>query len=82
MTTRQVRIESDAKGHGRVEIDGREVECVRGVVARIQAGDLPQIELDLVIFEASIDSEAEVVIRADTHAFLVGLGWTPPGGAS
>lgn len=76
---RTARISMDAQGMGTVEVDGNDISrTVRGLTLTTEAGHLPRLVLDLLVFTSEADGEAQVHIPADTAATLVALGWTPP----
>lgn len=68
-------------GQARIEVDGHDIStAVRGVDVRMRAGELPIVDLDLMVYEVKrLDmAEAEVVIDSDVRDALIKLGWTPP----
>lgn len=68
-------------GQARIEVDGHDIStAVRGVDVRLRAGELPIVDLDLVVHEVQRleMAEAEVVIDSDVRDALITLGWTPP----
>lgn len=77
--TRHARVRLDAHGTGAVEVDGHDVtSSVRGLTLTAEAGCLPHLVLDLLVFTSEAEGEAQVRIPDDTAAALVALGWTPP----
>jgi hypothetical protein len=72
-------IRLDSQGTGTVEVDGHDVSSsVRGLTLIAEAGHLPRLILDLLVFTGEVDGQAQVHIPDDTRATLVALGWTPP----
>lgn len=65
----------------RVEVNGHDVSsAVRTVDLRFEAGNVPQVDLELAVVEVQefASEEAELLIPSDVHDALVALGWTPP----
>lgn len=52
--------------------------ATRGLVIRHTMGDLPTIELDLVVLNLGTKANARIVLSPATHDALIALGWTPP----
>lgn len=63
-----------------VKLDGVNVaDAVRGVAVIMRAGDLPQVDLDLVVVDVSMELDgSQILIPAATRHLLIELGWTPP----
>lgn len=79
MTHRRVSISlTDHGAHGRVYLDGTELDGVRGLNLATRAGDRATLELDLIAYEAEVDGEMRVIVPDATRETLVRLGWTPP----
>lgn len=69
-----------AAGHGTVELDGVDVSrAIRGVRIDATATELPQVTLDLAVFEIEVDAEnSRVHVSDEAAALLVELGWQRP----
>lgn len=80
MTSRNVKISVDAVGQGRIEVDGQGLEGVRGFTLTSEVGCVPQITLDLLVYDVSTFAEADILVSSDVAQTLVRLGWTPPPG--
>lgn len=80
MTTRNVKLSVDATGRGKVEVDGQDLKGVRGFTLNSEVGCLPQLTLDLHIYDVSTFAEADILVPRDVADTLVALGWTPPQG--
>jgi hypothetical protein len=68
-------------GGARIRLDDTDISnAVRGIDVSMEAGNLPQVTVELRIDEIRrIDSEhAVVLIPSSTRDALVALGWTPP----
>lgn len=78
MTPRTAKIQLNADGSGTVEVDG---QLLRGVQSLRIDGELqcmPQVTLELQLYDVSTVAEAQILVPADTVETLVALGWTPP----
>lgn len=80
MTTPKVKITADAIGQGSIEVDGQDLKGVRGFTLSSEVGCVPQITLDLHVYDVSTFAEADILVPANVAATLVKLGWTPPPG--
>lgn len=81
MSTRLVRISSDGRGAGVVEVDGHDIsKAVRSVIIELEAGNRPRVELDVAAFFVDVFEleDPRILISGDVSAALVRLGWTPP----
>jgi hypothetical protein len=76
--TCNVKITAQADGRGTVEVDGHALKGVQEFALRAGARRVPELEIDLEIFDVSTFAEAEVLVPSDTAESLVALGWTPP----
>ncbi|MFD5057421.1 hypothetical protein [Streptomyces sp. NPDC058394] len=66
---------------GTVILDGQDIShCIRGFTLTADAGDIPTLDLDVVLHEADVEGQALVHIPARTAELLTALGWTPPAG--
>ncbi|WP_282686318.1 MULTISPECIES: hypothetical protein [unclassified Streptomyces] len=67
---------------GTVLVNGQDIShCVRGLTLTADVGrDVPALELDLVVYEATVEGKAHVSIPPSTADVLTALGWTPPDG--
>jgi hypothetical protein len=77
------RIESTGPGQYRALIGDHDISnSVRGVRLDMKGGHLPGIELDLVLWEVTVELDKEPVYRIppETEKALIALGWTPPAG--
>lgn len=76
----KVDIFQDKPNQASIMMDGVNVaDAVRGVRVDMRAGDLSQVELDLVIINVSLDlAHPQILIPAATRHLLIELGWTPP----
>jgi len=65
---------------GTVEVDGVDLSTgVRGLTVKLGVGQLPKVELDLIVLELDLDSDdTRLIIPEATRAALVALGWTAP----
>jgi len=77
---RNVKVSVDARGLGRVEVDGHDLKGVRGFTLTSEVGCLPQITLDLHVYDVSTFAEADILVPSGVAETLVALGWTPPHG--
>lgn len=80
MTNRNVQISVDAVGQGKIRVDGHDLRGVRGFTLTSEVGCLPQITLDLHVYDVSTFAEADILVPSDAAETLVKLGWTPPPG--
>lgn len=64
--------------HGRVYIDGTELQGIRGLDLKARVGNVATLELDLITYEAEVDGDLRVIVPEETRQTLVVLGWTPP----
>lgn len=76
--TRRAKI-ALSPGAGSVEIEGEQLSGVRAVTVKGTPGEIPQLVVELLIFDLEVDGEMGVEIPRETHATLRRLGWTPPG---
>jgi len=76
----QVAIFQDNPKEASILLDGVNVaDAVRGVNVIMRAQDLPQVELDLVVVDVSLNlDQPQIMIPASTRHLLIELGWTPP----
>jgi hypothetical protein len=76
----QVAIFQDNPKEASILLDGVNVaDAVRGVKINLEAGCIPQIELDLVVVDVSADlAHPQILVPASTRHLLIELGWTPP----
>ncbi|MGN9802067.1 hypothetical protein [Micromonospora sp. L32] len=76
----RAEIEIGGKGFGRVVLDGNDVSNgVRALQISSAVGEVPRLELDVVVVEdLRFDGEVRVVIPDATRETLEALGWTPP----
>jgi hypothetical protein len=67
-------------GTTRVELDGTDItKLTTGVTVSYAVGQIPSVELDVLVFEATSDAGlAEIRIPEDTRALLMKFGWSPP----
>lgn len=64
---------------GTVILDGQDIShCVRGFTLTADVGDLPVLDLDVVLREGEVEGQAVVHIPARTAELLTALGWTRP----
>lgn len=65
---------------GAVEVDGVDLsDGIRGLTVRLGAGQLPQVELDLIIVDLELEGDdSRLIIPEATRAALIALGWTAP----
>lgn len=66
--------------HHRLTLDGVDVSggC-RHVTLDLEAGDVPELRLELVIPEVRTTAgKVDVIVPDDTRELLKQLGWTPP----
>lgn len=80
MTPRNVQISVDATGQGKIQADGHDLKGVRGFTLVSEVGCLPQITLDLHVYDVSTFAEVDILVSSDVAETLVALGWTPPPG--
>ena len=75
-----VSIEARGAVAAGVTIDGVDVSrMIRAVSARVAVGDLPRVQLDMVLGSVAHTLDgAAVSVDHDTAQLLVRLGWTPP----
>lgn len=80
MTDRKIEISAKANGTGTVHVDGHDLSTsLRGFRLTGEAGQMPILELDLIVYDhAAVGAEAEVTIPATTRETLITLGWRPP----
>lgn len=70
-------------GKGRkyfVELDGRDVSnALRGVSLDLEAGELPRVLLDVLVYDLTTNLEPEnIEVPSYTAELLESIGWTPP----
>jgi hypothetical protein len=77
---RKVEIYQDKPNQASIKLDGVNVaDSVRGVRVGLSPDCLPQVELDLVVVDVSLDLDhSQVFIPASARHLLIELGWTPP----
>lgn len=78
MTERTVNIHLDGTGSGTIEVNGQPLRGVRSLTLNSEAGQRPEITLELLLHDISTVAEARVLVTDDVAATLVALGWTPP----
>lgn len=63
-----------------IKIDGVNVaDAVRGVAVNLGPDQLPEVVLDLVVVDVSLDLDhTQLFIPASTRHLLIEMGWTPP----
>lgn len=77
---RQFSVKGSGARHA-VCIDGHDISrAVRGLTVSMSAGCLPEVTLDLAIFEAEeiVLGEAHIVVTEPAVELLEQLGWTRP----
>lgn len=75
----RVRFDSNGKGRGEINIDGRRIYGVSGFTLTSHTGEIDRVTLDFPMFDGSdVEREADVFVLPRVHETLVGLGWTPP----
>lgn len=64
----------------RVELDGEDIsQTLTGLSVRLDAGELPCIQLDVLVLDLTAELEnPRIVIPDDTRDLLIRFGWTPP----
>jgi hypothetical protein len=79
--TRNVKLKLGIDGRGHLHVDGHDLsKATRGVSLQGGADQIPQLTIDLIVFDAEVEIEGAVThIPAATVDALVTLGWTPPG---
>lgn len=67
-------------GHAEVMVDGEDISnLVRGVSFDVHVGEIPKVELDLVVSESVIRSGyAQIFLKEGVRELLIKYGWTPP----
>lgn len=78
MKRHDVKIMAGADGRGTIEVDGQVLQGVTSFVLRAGVGEIPELELDVAVYDVSTFAEASVLIPPSTAETLVALGWTPP----
>lgn len=79
MTARTAHLHLDGPS-GTVEVAGHDISgATVGLQLEHRAGERPLLRLELLLHEATISGEAQVILPDETAAALVVLGWTPPG---
>lgn len=78
--TRTAKVNLTRDGRGTIEVNGQALHGVRGLTVTSEAGGVPHLTLDFVIYELELDGELVVTVPPKTAASLVALGWTPPEG--
>jgi hypothetical protein len=63
-----------------IKVDGVNVaDSVQGVRVNLGYDHLPQVELDLVVVDVSLDLDhSQVFIPPSARHLLIEMGWTPP----
>jgi hypothetical protein len=63
-----------------LELDGENISTgIRSVTFTADAGDVPQVTLELVVFELDADTDnARIHVGEESALLLKKLGWTPP----
>lgn len=80
MTPRNVQISVDAIGQAKITVDGHDLKGIKGFALTSEVGCLPQITIDLHVYDVSTFAEADILVSSDVTETLVALGWTPPPG--
>jgi hypothetical protein len=78
---------TDRTAHLRLGLDGGAVEVAGHDLSRSttalrlehRPGHRPLLRLELLLDQAHVEGEVQVVVPDETAAALVALGWTPPG---
>lgn len=79
MAGHHVRLVLDQISATCIEVDGRQLDGVRGLTLRAGVGQLTELELDLVIEQIeTVAGEVHTVITTGAAETLKALGWTPP----
>lgn len=66
---------------GLLEVGGADItRATRSVDIHVDAVDIPQVTVGLVVIEAEFDGRATIRLPDETRAALIALGWTPPAG--
>lgn len=78
--TRKLTFRQDGPVNQTVELDGEDISrYVRSFSIDAEAGHLPEISLDLLVFELEAEtSDTKIHLAPETAGILVRLGWTPP----
>jgi hypothetical protein len=76
----RVKIRQPSPSYAEIELNGVQVEdAVRGLTVTMRAGHLPELELDPVVEDVSLDADqAQVYVSAAARHLLIMMGWTPP----
>jgi len=77
---KRVEIYQGRPNEASIKLDGVNVaDSVTGVKVNMGVDQLPEIELDLVVIDVSLDlGHPQILIPASTRHLLIELGWTPP----
>lgn len=69
-------------GSTKVALDGNDIsKLVTGVTVTYAVGELPRVDLDVLVFVAGSAADlAQVHVSDETKMLLMKLGWTPPTG--
>lgn len=81
MTTHAIEVDCNHRGHGRVVIGGTDVgDYVKGFALLVEAGHIPQMQVQLRGGDAALRVMGNVVIEMpdDLREFLIAAGWTAP----
>ncbi len=83
MTKKLIFRQTDAYKQS-IELNGEDISrYVRSFSIDAEPGRLPEIRLDLAVFEVETDtSDAKIHLAPGTADLLVQLGWTPPRGSA
>lgn len=75
---RSLRISSE--GHvGSVQLEGHDISnATAGLDIRMRPGCLPEVRLDVILYDLTSEVETTVTVPDATRDLLVRLGWTPP----
>lgn len=75
---RKLRIGTDGVV-GSVHLDDQDISsALQGADLKLRPGCLPEVTLDVIVYDLSSEVEGTVVVPSETRELLVRLGWTPP----
>ncbi|MFW3459691.1 hypothetical protein ACN24K_01690 [Streptomyces microflavus] len=79
-----VDIEVNGPVDGRVSIAGGPIRGVRAITYRAEVGEVPSLELELLVHDVTrlSSKDTEILLPDRTVQTLIALGWTPPEGSS
>lgn len=62
-----------------IVVDGTDIaNSVTAITVRASVGEMPRLELELMVPEIEVEGEVRVYMLDGTREGLLALGWTPP----